>query len=484
VTTRSVVHPGRVFHLLASLRVGVVTMVALAVVCGVATFYESRHGTAAAQRAFYQTAWFTGLLSLLAVNILFSMLRRYPWTRHQAGFVMAHVGIVLLLVGSLVSLHLGLDGTVALYEGEGTGAVTVRERVLAVEVAGRRETFAASFDARPPRPDRPAVFAVPGTPVTLVAEDYARHAEVSEIVEPAEAGAPALTFSLDGTFGHQSGWLLAGGDRAHVAVGPLHLALQVATTEAEARAALASVEPGNHVAFVVGPGPALRYALSGSPAPEIGSVRTGQPIATPWMGLTATVDTLVPHAAARKSVRPAPPPAREERRTPAVRVRFDSPAGGTAAAWVPWGESVGADLAEGTALVSFGEREVRLPFRLTLLDFRADTYPGSRRPASYESRVRVEEADGTRSEHLISMNHPLHHRGYIFFQASFVEGQPMMSILSVSRSPGLPLVYLGTALVSLGLAWMFYVKPWLARRQARRRAPRPELTGSAVEVTS
>ena len=88
------------------------------------------------------------------------------------------------------------------------------------------------------------------------------------------------------------------------------------------------------------------------------------------------------------------------------------------------------------------------------------------------------------SEHLISMNHPLHHRGYVFFQASFVEGQPMMSILSVSRSPGLPLVYLGTALVSLGVAWMFYVKPWLIRRQARRAARRPAWTNSVAEVTS
>ena len=176
-------NPSRLFHLLASLRVGVVTMVALAVTCGIATFYESSRGTAAAQRVFYQTRWFTALLSLLAVNILFSMLKRYPWSRHQAGFVMAHVGIVLLLVGSLVSLHLGLDGTVALYEGDGTGSVTLRERALTVDVAGGHHVFPADFDSRPPRPDRPAVFAVPGTPVTVVADDYAPHAEVAEALE-------------------------------------------------------------------------------------------------------------------------------------------------------------------------------------------------------------------------------------------------------------------------------------------------------------
>jgi cytochrome c biogenesis protein ResB len=144
---------------------------------------------------------------------------------------------------------------------------------------------------------------------------------------------------------------------------------------------------------------------------------------------------------------------------------------------------VGADLAEGQSAVAFGDREEALPFHIALLEFRADTYPGSRRPAGYSSRVRIDEADGRSSEHLISMNHPLHHAGYVFFQASFVEGTPMMSILSVSRSPGLPLVYLGTALVSLGVAWMFYVKPWLIRRRARQAARRADWAGPLAEVT-
>jgi hypothetical protein len=54
----------------------------------------------------------------------------------------------------------------------------------------------------------------------------------------------------------------------------------------------------------------------------------------------------------------------------------------------------------------------------------------------------------------------------VFFQSSFVEGEPMISVFSVARAPGLPLVYLGTTLISVGVFWMFYLKPWLLRRQA------------------
>jgi hypothetical protein len=41
-----------------------------------------------------------------------------------------------------------------------------------------------------------------------------------------------------------------------------------------------------------------------------------------------------------------------------------------------------------------------------------------------------------------------------------------MSIFSVARAPGLPLVYLGVVLIATGVVWMFYVKPYLAKRQA------------------
>jgi hypothetical protein len=45
-------------------------------------------------------------------------------------------------------------------------------------------------------------------------------------------------------------------------------------------------------------------------------------------------------------------------------------------------------------------------------------------------------------------------------------------------------VYLGTALVTLGVAWMFYVKPWLIRRRTRRTTSRAFLAGGIAEVTS
>jgi len=149
-----------------------------------------------------------------------------------------------------------------------------------------------------------------------------------------------------------------------------------------------------------------------------------------------------------------------------VRLHLEGPRGTSEPEWVLWGEGVRVAYGGEAATLAYRAPEAALPFKVTLLRFNNEPYPGSRMASTFESTVRVEDPEKGDFETLISMNHPLHHRGYIFFQSSFVEGRPMMSIFSVARAPGLPLVYLGTTLIGVGIVWMFYGKPWLARRQA------------------
>jgi hypothetical protein len=152
----------------------------------------------------------------------------------------------------------------------------------------------------------------------------------------------------------------------------------------------------------------------------------------------------------------------------AVRLHLESPTRRSAPEWLLWTERRTVRFGDGRAMLAYRSPEVTVPFKVTLVNFNSDKYPGSSMAATYESWVKVDDPELGVSEHHISMNHPLHYRGYIFFQSSFVEGTPMMSIFSVARAPGLPLVYLGVALIGIGVVWMFYVKPYLAKRQAAR----------------
>ena len=462
----------KLFNALASLRLAVLVMSSLALACLTATIYESKHGTAAAQREFYRTGWFAFILALLGVNIFCAMMKRYPWKSHHAGFVLAHIGILTLLTGSLLSLHFGLDSNMALYEGETSDRVALLEKVVHVALPGSvYGIWSEDFEKRPPAPGSERRFRVPGSAATLVAEDFVAHARVTETFRDGSQPNPALHLLLDNPFAKEEVWLLARDpERRQLTLGAASFALFSADSPAAAAEALKNAPAGqNRLAFVIQPGPKLTYALTTKDGhTTTGDVVVGRPLETPWMGMKVTADQALERAAGERRIEPGPPPDKDEQRMPAIKVHLEDAAGRSASEWVLWTERQRIPFQGGTALVAYQSPDMVVPFRVTLLRFNSDKYPGSNMPATYESWVRVDDPERGVSEHHISMNHPLHYRGYIFFQASFVDGQPMMSIFSVARAPGLPLVYAGVILIAAGVAWMFYLKPYLARRQAAR----------------
>jgi ABC-type transport system involved in cytochrome c biogenesis permease subunit len=472
-------------HVLASVQLAVVTMTALAAACIAATFYEASHGTAAAQRAFYHSTWFAALLGLLAVSVALSALERYPWTRHQAGFVLAHAGVLLLLLGSVVSLYAGLDGRLTLVEGETSDRLALAGETVQVGWGdGTSTARRVDFALRPPAPGTQLGFP-DGTAVVI--EEYAPSARVDDVWAEGTDGASgpaALQFTLIGQGEPLSGWLMsAAPGPSAVEFGPIRFSLRQAPDEPTARAWLARRRDANEVAFVATPDGRLQRAVHTRTAGggQTAEPVVGEPFTTPWMSLQVRVDRFLAHAVVQRVV--ARVPATGQRSgDPAVRVRLV--AGGAAAeAWIAFGESRPLVVGGRSVEVAYVPTPATLPFRVTLLDFDSRTYPGSRMPATYESRVRVDDPQQGTFERTISMNHPLHHRGYTLFQSSYVDGVPQTSILSVARAPGLPLVYLGTALVGLGTLWMSFFKRWLARRQGRAAlATRRRLVPAALAV--
>jgi len=102
---------------LASLRLAVVLLTLLILVLAVATFIETSYGAAAARFSVYRAWWFTLLGGLLGINVLCAAVVRFPWRRHQTGFVMTHAGIIILLLGSFWTARRGIDAQLSIYEG-------------------------------------------------------------------------------------------------------------------------------------------------------------------------------------------------------------------------------------------------------------------------------------------------------------------------------------------------------------------------------
>ncbi|MEZ6045695.1 MAG: hypothetical protein R3C11_08985 [Planctomycetaceae bacterium] len=103
------------YELLASLKLAVMLILSLAMVLAYATFVEAHLGTKAVQWYLYHSSWFAGLLALLAINIFCAASIRYPWKRHQTGFVITHIGMLVLLAGSAISFMGSLNSQMLVF---------------------------------------------------------------------------------------------------------------------------------------------------------------------------------------------------------------------------------------------------------------------------------------------------------------------------------------------------------------------------------
>jgi hypothetical protein len=107
-----------IYRFLASLKLAVISLSALAASLAFATWFESNYGTSAAQDYVYRSTWFAILLAFLAINIFCAALIRFPWKKRQTGFVVTHAGLLVLIFGSYWSFKTADEGNVGMLEGE------------------------------------------------------------------------------------------------------------------------------------------------------------------------------------------------------------------------------------------------------------------------------------------------------------------------------------------------------------------------------
>ncbi len=141
----------RIYELLASLKLAVVLILSLALLLGLATFVEANFGTAAVAFLVYHTWFFAALLALLATNIFCAASIRFPWKRHQTGFVVTHIGLLTLLAGSAISDRGSVNSQMLVFLGQANHvAIDMEQSTINVaDIPGRPEPVQVRFQPGP-----------------------------------------------------------------------------------------------------------------------------------------------------------------------------------------------------------------------------------------------------------------------------------------------------------------------------------------------
>lgn len=204
------VKKNKVFKFLASLKLAVILLVALAAILAVATFYESIYDTKTAQYLVYRSPLFALFLAVLGINLTCSALMRFPWRKNQTGFVMTHLGIILILLGSLMTMAYGVDGSMALEEGETANKVTIDQPVIYFgRDLDKIQEINAEYRWNRPEPGRSEhrYELGDGSGLVAVIDDYYHHAKAETSYVSHTTGAAALKLRLFNDKVDQEVWL-------------------------------------------------------------------------------------------------------------------------------------------------------------------------------------------------------------------------------------------------------------------------------------
>ncbi|MBU3758940.1 MAG: cytochrome c biogenesis protein ResB [Candidatus Omnitrophica bacterium] len=192
------------FRFLASVKLAVPIILALMVILSAGTIVESLHGPDAAKLLVYDTLWFAAVLVLLGVNVLAAALDRLPWQKKHTGFVITHLGIIVILVGSFMTRYLMIDGQMPVAEGESGAHVTVSEPLVYVFEDGSRRDAILKVNKKPfAWEGREKLKGLEGWPFELYLLRYYPKARVQETLEEAAEGPAAVEITLHNEFVRQ-----------------------------------------------------------------------------------------------------------------------------------------------------------------------------------------------------------------------------------------------------------------------------------------
>lgn len=481
------------WKILGSVKIAVFVLLTLVASLATATFLESIYDTPTAQYFVYRSFWFHALLSLLAMNIFFSALTRYPWKLRHTPFLMAHVGIMTMLIGSLITERRGLDGSLRISEGEVSSAVELDDSSLVMVDASTVHSVLIPWQP-PSTTFKPFNARDRGAPYDVKVDQFLSHADADYSFVPNKSVAghhfPAVKLRISGGPMKitQDFWMWGGDPQwSQLQMGP-SLFILAAQGQYESASELSQLPKGHPVMLLNynsashSPG-ALNYrAISSEGKLVRGSWRTADlvkvdpdhpPVLEPgWKNVKISPLQWIEDAVPMTTYRPA----RVEygREAPASAIHVVTGNGGEGSeVWLGLGDRAALHFEGREVEIGYSPNRVILPFSVRLERFSVEHYEGTVDPSSYASKVSILDGPGIHPESgnpvpnretlkdvMISMNEPLKFAGVTLYQASYEDAQPrpVTSIFSVNRDPGRPWKYTGSLLIVLGTILLFGVK--------------------------
>lgn len=406
----------RLLRQIGSLRLTVVVVLLIAGFSVYGTFLRMEE----AMKSVYRSPLFLGLLGLFGLNLLACTVLRLRFRLLQAGFLATHLGVLVILAGAIVGTAGGEKGHVNLADGETSDVYYKRASVNPGENTAAIHGAVASVGGK-----------IVAFDAETIAVDIPRE-RLRELMHSLGNRIPYEAFTSDAGTAAVRFW-----PGRQIVKKPLPFAIRLERF---------TVSYYNHGDLLLTD--AQNRVIESIPVTP-GETRT---IDSHALSMGAFLPNFVVDTETREATTRNQAP-----NNPAVQVRITPPGGAQETLWI---------FAKHPGMEQHMRRgKDPLPFRL-YFDYRE-------RVKSYTSRITLLDKNGgeiTRA--VVKVNQPLTCRGFTIYQSSYDREAHRWTGLQVVSDPGLWVVYVGFALLVVGVAFIFYVKPYL-RRRGRGGTPQP-----------
>ncbi|MCP4313612.1 MAG: cytochrome c biogenesis protein CcsA [Bacteroidetes bacterium] len=442
------------FSFLVSMPFMGILLVLFIVVLAIATFVESAYGASTSWAVIYGTHWFELLMLVMAINIAGVMFKMRFFTRRKLVVLVFHLAFIVILAGAAITRFISYEGIMHIREQSisntmlsDNGYVQVVFEANGQKVESEKEVMISELTPK----DYRMSTSLGVEKVKIRSTGYMSNGIEQWVASP--GGVPYLQVALV-TEQQNSVGLTSGSSRSV-------LGFTVSFNNNDTTALLRFVSDGNQV-FLHAPFAVTSMQMSGADEIEYQAWEAVPIMEGSLYGmgnLRLALQGFIP-SAVKRLVRA---PAGETGYISAVSMEIKF-RGMSSEVNVPGmvrriGEPVSGQMGDLKYSITYGSKELQLPFSLFLKDFQVERYPGSHSPSSFASEVvLVDKEMDFQQDYRIFMNNVLKHRGFRFYQSSY-DTDEKGTVLSVNKDlAGTYVTYTGYLLLIAGMILAMFVK--------------------------
>ena len=424
---------------------------------GTATFIENDFGTSAAQKVIYTSWWFELLLVFFGITIIvnifkFRMLQQKKWP-----LLLFHGAIIIILIGAGITRYYGFEGIMHIRENDTANSFLSSNAFLKFKVNKNNKTF--DFD-------EPVLFASLGN--NSWHEEYLVDGDliIADVKEFIPNPKQVLTESIDGRATLQIVVSGANGREEYfISEGQTKRIRNVIYNFKNTRLPDAiNIAFRNDSLLLTSNKTLTHMTMATRKRDTIIPSSTYKPLELRSLYSDGVISFVFADFKKKGKVHIESEDSKVRNESLTALVLDISVNGNKKEAYVYGSRGVegrpqqlnfdGLGLA-----VSYGTKEITVPFQVKLNKFIMEKYPGTNSAASYASEVTlIDDAKNVKMDYRIFMNNILDYGGYRFFQSSFDKDEKG-TYLSVNHDFwGTWISYLGYALLTIGMVLTFFSK--------------------------